>query len=195
MTETRSDHSVFYTGNLWARKRDITVPIIYLCPIISSVFLPPIRSSQSPVVHWVFASAAGLFNQSASVASTRGYSGHTSRVDFSVDTGERKHQGKPKAAEHRTPHTLVSRLSTDVSSVPPSRSSETLHTSLASHFNPPQVPTACVSAPSFHAFASLCEERHFLHCSPSWTSPLPVSEDTGELTSLFDGALNRKEIT
>ncbi|XP_050003192.1 protein FAM149A isoform X2 [Alexandromys fortis] len=53
-------------------------------------------------------------------------------------TGERKHQGKPKAAENRTPHVLVSRLSTDVSSVPPSRSSETLHTSLASHFNPPQ---------------------------------------------------------
>ncbi|XP_057608864.1 protein FAM149A isoform X1 [Chionomys nivalis] len=53
-------------------------------------------------------------------------------------TGKRKHQGKPKAAENRTPHVLVSRLSTDVSSVPPSRSSETLHTSLASHFNPPQ---------------------------------------------------------
>ncbi|CAO2612031.1 Protein FAM149A [Lemmus lemmus] len=55
-------------------------------------------------------------------------------------TGERKHQGKPKAVENRTPHVLVSRLSTDVSSVPPSRSSETLHTSLASHFNPPQFP-------------------------------------------------------
>ncbi|XP_015853399.1 protein FAM149A isoform X2 [Peromyscus maniculatus bairdii] len=53
-------------------------------------------------------------------------------------TDEKKHKGNSKVAENRSSHVLVSRLSTDVSSVPPSRSSETLHTSLTPHFNPPQ---------------------------------------------------------
>ncbi|XP_028736969.1 protein FAM149A isoform X1 [Peromyscus leucopus] len=53
-------------------------------------------------------------------------------------TDEKKHKGNSKVAENRSSHVLMSRLSTDVSSVPPSRSSETLHTSLTPHFNPPQ---------------------------------------------------------
>ncbi|XP_051038277.1 protein FAM149A isoform X1 [Phodopus roborovskii] len=53
-------------------------------------------------------------------------------------TDEKVHKEKLKVAESRPPHLLVSRLSTDGPTVPPSRSSETLHTSLASHFNPPQ---------------------------------------------------------
>lgn len=55
-------------------------------------------------------------------------------------TGGKKHKEKLKVAETRSPHVLMSRLSTDVCSVPPSRSSETLQPSLAPHFNPPQFP-------------------------------------------------------
>ncbi|XP_008851825.1 protein FAM149A isoform X2 [Nannospalax galili] len=53
-------------------------------------------------------------------------------------TEGKKHKDKFKVAENRSPHVLISRLSTEVSSVPPSRSSETLSMSLASHLNPPQ---------------------------------------------------------
>ncbi|MEJ1285079.1 family with sequence similarity 149 member A [Cricetulus griseus] len=62
----------------------------------------------------------------------------TRRTWESALTDEKAHKEKLKVTEHRPPHVLVSRVSTDVPSVPPSRSSETLHTSLASHFNPPQ---------------------------------------------------------
>ncbi|NP_705763.1 protein FAM149A [Mus musculus] len=55
-------------------------------------------------------------------------------------TGGKKHKEKLKVAENRSPHVLMSRLSTDVCSVPPSRSSDTLQPSLAPHFNPPQFP-------------------------------------------------------
>ncbi|GAB1293130.1 Protein FAM149A [Apodemus speciosus] len=54
-------------------------------------------------------------------------------------TGGKKHKEKLKVAENRSPHVLTSRLSTEVCSVPPSRSSETLQPSLAPHFNPPQL--------------------------------------------------------
>ncbi|EHB10965.1 Protein FAM149A [Heterocephalus glaber] len=50
-----------------------------------------------------------------------------------------KNKEKLKAAETRSPHVLISRISTDVSSVPPSRSSETRCVSLASQLNPPQI--------------------------------------------------------
>ncbi|XP_051025658.1 protein FAM149A [Acomys russatus] len=53
-------------------------------------------------------------------------------------TDEKKHKEKLKVAENRSPNVPMPRVSMDVSSVPPSRSSETLHASLASHFNPPQ---------------------------------------------------------
>ncbi|KFO35135.1 protein FAM149A isoform X2 [Fukomys damarensis] len=46
---------------------------------------------------------------------------------------------KLKTAETRSPHVFVSRISADVSSVPPSRSSETRCVSLASQLNPPQI--------------------------------------------------------
>lgn len=55
-------------------------------------------------------------------------------------TGGKTHKEKLKVAENRSPHVLMSRLSTDVCSVPPSRSSETLQPSLTPHFNPPQFP-------------------------------------------------------
>ncbi|XP_034376183.1 protein FAM149A isoform X2 [Arvicanthis niloticus] len=55
-------------------------------------------------------------------------------------TDGKKRKEKLKVAENRSPHLLMSRLSTDVCSVPPSRSSETLQPSLAPHFNPPQFP-------------------------------------------------------
>lgn len=55
-------------------------------------------------------------------------------------TDGKKHKEKLKVAENRSPHVLMSRLNTDVCSVPPSRSSETLQPSLAPHFNPPQFP-------------------------------------------------------
>nr|XP_044989040.1 protein FAM149A isoform X1 [Jaculus jaculus] len=51
----------------------------------------------------------------------------------------KKQKEKLKLAETRSPHVLVSRLSTAISSVPPSRSSEAHSVSLASHLNPPQV--------------------------------------------------------
>ncbi|XP_021508388.1 protein FAM149A isoform X1 [Meriones unguiculatus] len=53
-------------------------------------------------------------------------------------TDGKKHKEKLKVAETRSPRVLMSHVNTDVASVPPSRSSETLHTALASHFNPPQ---------------------------------------------------------
>ncbi|XP_032774966.1 protein FAM149A [Rattus rattus] len=55
-------------------------------------------------------------------------------------TDGKKHKEKLKVAENRSPHVLMSRLNTDVCSVPPSRSSETLQPSLVPHFNPPQFP-------------------------------------------------------
>lgn len=51
----------------------------------------------------------------------------------------KKQKEKLKVAENRPPQVLLSRLSTDVTSVPPSRSSETRGLPLASHLNPPQI--------------------------------------------------------
>lgn len=62
-----------------------------------------------------------------------------SNIDFSVDAGRKKQKGKLKVAETKSPHLLISRINTDVSSVPPSRSSETRSISMTSHLNPPQV--------------------------------------------------------
>lgn len=87
---------------------------------------------------------------------------------FSVDTGGKKHKEKLKVAENRSPHVLMSRLSTDVCSVPPSRSSDTLQPSLAPHFNPPQV-CALTTVSLFlysYAFVSVCGESHFIYLIP-----------------------------
>ncbi|XP_039738627.1 protein FAM149A isoform X3 [Pteropus medius] len=54
-------------------------------------------------------------------------------------TGRKKQKGKLKVAETKSPHLLISRINTDVSSVPPSRSSETRSISMTSHLNPPQI--------------------------------------------------------
>nr|XP_020135811.1 protein FAM149A isoform X1 [Microcebus murinus] len=54
-------------------------------------------------------------------------------------TEGKKQKEKLKVAENKSPHVLLSRLPADVSSVPPSRSSETRNIPLASHLNPPQI--------------------------------------------------------
>ncbi|XP_023555422.1 protein FAM149A isoform X1 [Octodon degus] len=54
-------------------------------------------------------------------------------------TEGKKEKEKLKAPETRSPHALTPRLSTDVPSLPPSRSSETRCGSLASQLNPPQI--------------------------------------------------------
>uniref|UniRef100_A0A8C2YUS5 Family with sequence similarity 149 member A n=1 Tax=Chinchilla lanigera TaxID=34839 RepID=A0A8C2YUS5_CHILA len=53
-------------------------------------------------------------------------------------TDGKKQKEKLKAAESRSPHVLIPRSSTDMPSVPPSRSSETRCVSLASQLNPSQ---------------------------------------------------------
>lgn len=54
-------------------------------------------------------------------------------------TEGKKQKENLKVAENKSPHLLISRINTDVSSVPPSRSSETRSVSLASHLNPAQI--------------------------------------------------------
>ncbi|XP_043749476.1 protein FAM149A isoform X1 [Cervus elaphus] len=54
-------------------------------------------------------------------------------------TEGKKQKEKLKVAESKSPPTVISRINADVSSVPPSRSSETRSVSLASHLNPPQI--------------------------------------------------------
>ncbi|KAM7110531.1 protein FAM149A isoform 1-T1 [Molossus nigricans] len=54
-------------------------------------------------------------------------------------TGRKQQKERAKVAETKSPHVLMSRVNTDLSSVPPSRSSETRNISLASHFNSPQI--------------------------------------------------------
>ncbi|XP_048647802.1 protein FAM149A isoform X1 [Marmota marmota marmota] len=51
----------------------------------------------------------------------------------------KKQKEKLKVAENRPPQVLLSRLSTDVASVPPSRSSEARSLPMASHLNLPQI--------------------------------------------------------
>jgi hypothetical protein len=58
---------------------------------------------------------------------------------FSVDIEGKKQKEKLKVVENRSPHVLISRFTTEVSSGPPSTSSETRSAFLASHLNPPQV--------------------------------------------------------
>ncbi|XP_028613486.1 protein FAM149A [Grammomys surdaster] len=58
----------------------------------------------------------------------------------SAFTDGKNHKEKLKVAENRSPHVFMAHLSTDVCSVPPSRSSDTLQPSLVPHFNPPQFP-------------------------------------------------------
>lgn len=60
-------------------------------------------------------------------------------IGFSLAQKEEKQKEKLKVAENKSPPTVISRINADVSSVPPSRSSETRSVSLASHLNPPQV--------------------------------------------------------
>ncbi|XP_060147771.1 protein FAM149A isoform X4 [Globicephala melas] len=54
-------------------------------------------------------------------------------------TEGKKQKEKSKVAETKSPPMVVSCINADVSSVPPSRSSETRSVSLASHLNPPQI--------------------------------------------------------
>uniref|UniRef100_A0A3Q1NMI9 Family with sequence similarity 149 member A n=1 Tax=Bos taurus TaxID=9913 RepID=A0A3Q1NMI9_BOVIN len=54
-------------------------------------------------------------------------------------TEGKKQKEKLKVAENKSPPTVISRINADVSSVPPSRSSETRSVSLASHLNPQQI--------------------------------------------------------
>ncbi|XP_062933316.1 protein FAM149A isoform X1 [Cynocephalus volans] len=54
-------------------------------------------------------------------------------------TEGKKQKEKQEVAENRSPHTLISRVHTDVSSVPLSRSSEIRSIPLASHLNPLQI--------------------------------------------------------
>ncbi|XP_057553488.1 protein FAM149A isoform X2 [Hippopotamus amphibius kiboko] len=54
-------------------------------------------------------------------------------------TEGKKQKEKLKVAENKSPPVVISRINADVSSVPPSRSSETRSVSLASHLNPPQI--------------------------------------------------------
>ncbi|XP_073910890.1 protein FAM149A isoform X2 [Castor canadensis] len=56
----------------------------------------------------------------------------------SSKTGK-KQKEKLKVVENRSPHVLISRFTTEVSSGPPSTSSETRSAFLASHLNPPQI--------------------------------------------------------
>ena len=60
-------------------------------------------------------------------------------IVFSVETGRKKQKEKLKAAETKSPQVLASRMTSDVVSAPPSRSSETRSISLVSHLNPPPV--------------------------------------------------------
>lgn len=53
--------------------------------------------------------------------------------------GRRKQKEKLKITEAKSPQTLISRINTDLLSIPPSRSSETQGISLASHLNTPQI--------------------------------------------------------
>lgn len=55
-------------------------------------------------------------------------------------TGRKKQKEKLKVAETKSPHLLISHINTDVSNVPPSRSSEAPSISLTSHLNPAQIP-------------------------------------------------------
>ncbi|XP_042557523.1 protein FAM149A isoform X1 [Dipodomys spectabilis] len=54
-------------------------------------------------------------------------------------TEGKKQNEKLKVAENRASNVYISRVSTEVASVPPSRSSETRGMSLASHLHPPQI--------------------------------------------------------
>ncbi|XP_055423314.1 protein FAM149A isoform X2 [Bubalus kerabau] len=54
-------------------------------------------------------------------------------------TEGKKQKEKLKVAENKSPPIVISRINADVSSVPPSRSSETRSVSLASHLNPLQI--------------------------------------------------------
>ncbi|XP_019522781.1 PREDICTED: protein FAM149A isoform X2 [Hipposideros armiger] len=54
-------------------------------------------------------------------------------------TGRKKQKEKLKVTETKSPHLLISRINTDVSSVPPSRSSETRSISITSHLNSAQI--------------------------------------------------------
>lgn len=54
-------------------------------------------------------------------------------------TGRKKQKEKLKVADTKSSHLLISRINTDVSSVPPSRSSENRSMSLNSHLNPAQI--------------------------------------------------------
>ncbi|XP_045053082.2 protein FAM149A isoform X1 [Desmodus rotundus] len=54
-------------------------------------------------------------------------------------TGRKKQKEKLKAAETKSPQVLASRMTSDVVSAPPSRSSETRSISLVSHLNPPPI--------------------------------------------------------
>uniref|UniRef100_A0A8B7WJF3 Protein FAM149A n=1 Tax=Castor canadensis TaxID=51338 RepID=A0A8B7WJF3_CASCN len=56
----------------------------------------------------------------------------------SSKTEGKKQKEKLKVVENRSPHVLISRFTTEVSSGPPSTSSETRSAFLASHLNPPQ---------------------------------------------------------
>ncbi|KAB0373095.1 hypothetical protein FD755_014754 [Muntiacus reevesi] len=74
-------------------------------------------------------------------------------------TEGKKQKEKLKVAESKSPPTVISRINADVSSVPPSRSSETRSVSLASHLNPPQRPWIlfnfyCVYFPQIHRFSN-----------------------------------------
>lgn len=82
-------------------------------------------------------------------------------IDFSVATEGKKQKENLKVAENKSPHLLISRINTDVSSVPPSRSSETRSVSLASHLNPAQVdtfPQVFLFPSMFISLASVCQE-------------------------------------
>lgn len=54
-------------------------------------------------------------------------------------TGRKKKKEKLRVADTKSSHLLISRINTDVSSVPPSRSSENRSISLTSHLNPTQI--------------------------------------------------------
>lgn len=60
-------------------------------------------------------------------------------TDFSLGTEGQRPKEKLKAAGNKSPPVFLSHVNTDVSSVPPSRNSQTRSVSLASHLNPLQV--------------------------------------------------------
>lgn len=66
-------------------------------------------------------------------------------IALSVDTGRKKQKEKLRVADTKSSHLLISHINTDVSSVPPSRSSENRSISLTTHLNPAQVDTLRVS--------------------------------------------------